>query len=60
MKKLQKDYPAYYKMRYETLEVPIKDLQEKIPENTTVIPYLFIEDKLNAFVVSRSKKNISF
>ena len=58
MKKLQKDYPAYYKMRYETLEEPIKDLQEKIPENTTVIRYLFIEDKLNAFVVSRSKKNI--
>ncbi|MCG2429595.1 CHAT domain-containing protein [Aequorivita xiaoshiensis] len=58
MKKLQKDYPTYYKMRYETLEEPIKDLQEKISENTTVIRYLFIEDKLNAFVVSRSKKHI--
>lgn len=45
-------------MRYGTLKEPIKDLQEKIPENTSVIRYLFIEDKLNAFVVSRSKKNI--
>ncbi|MDY0102047.1 MAG: CHAT domain-containing tetratricopeptide repeat protein [Lentimicrobium sp.] len=55
---LQKDYPEYYKMRYETLEEPIKDLQGKIPENTTVVRYLFIEDKLYAFVVSHSAKKM--
>ncbi|WP_313112975.1 CHAT domain-containing protein [Aequorivita sediminis] len=58
MKTLQKDYPAYYKMRYEPLEEPIKDLQKNIPENTTIVRYLFIEDKLNAFVVTRFKKHI--
>lgn len=55
---LQKDYPDYYKMRYGTLEEPIKKLQQKIPENTTVVRYLFIEDKLYAFIVSHSQKNI--
>lgn len=58
LKALQKDYPEYYKMRYETLEEPIKDLQEKIPENTTVVRYLFIEDELYAFVVSNSEKKL--
>jgi len=57
---LQKNYPDYYKMRYGTVEKPIKDLQEKIPKNTTVVRYLFIEDYLYAFVVnSMSKKLIS-
>lgn len=58
LKTLQKGYPEYYKMRYETLEEPIKDLQEKIPENTTVIRYLFIEDELYAFVVSHFEKKM--
>lgn len=58
VEKLQKDYPEYYKMRYETLEEPIKDLQEKIPKNTTVVRYLFIKDKLYAFVVSHTEKNL--
>lgn len=55
---LQKDFPKYYKMRYETLEEPIKGLQGKIPENTTLVRYLFIEDELYAFVVSNSEKNL--
>ncbi len=58
VKTLQKDYPEYYKMRYETLEEPIEDLQAKIPENTTVVRYLFIEDKLYAFVVSPTQKDL--
>lgn len=58
VKALQKDYPEYYKMRYETLEEPIKDLQERIPKSTTVVRYLFIEDELYAFVVSHSEKKL--
>lgn len=58
IKTLQKDYPEYYKMRYGTIEEPIKDLQQKIPESTTIIRYLFIEDELYAFVVSHSDKKL--
>lgn len=58
LESLQKEYPAYYKMRYETLEEPINDLQEKIPENTTVIRYLFINEDLYAFLVTPTEKNI--
>ncbi|MDC8001700.1 CHAT domain-containing protein [Aequorivita todarodis] len=55
---LKQNYPRYYKMRYATLEEPIYDLQQKIPENTTVIRYIFIEDELYAFLVSPSLKKM--
>lgn len=55
---LKQNYPKYYKMRYATLEEPINDLQQKIPENTTVVRYIFIEDDLYAFVVSPSLKKM--
>lgn len=55
---LQKEYPKYYKMRYATLEEPISDLQKKVPQNTTVVRYLFIEDQLYAFVVSKTVKKM--
>ncbi len=58
IKSLEKNYPEYYKMRYQTLEENIQDLQEKIPSNTTVVRYLFIEKQLYAFVVSHSNKNL--
>ncbi|MDN3724700.1 CHAT domain-containing protein [Aequorivita sp. SDUM287046] len=55
---LQHKYPKYYKMRYATLEEPIHDLQQKIPNNTTVLRYIFNEDNLYVFVVSASIKKM--
>lgn len=55
---LKVNFPKYYKMRYATLEQPMEGLQKKIPTNTTVVRYIFIEDNLYAFVVSRSIKKM--
>ncbi len=55
---LKQNYPKYYKMRYATLEEPMNDLQQKIPKNTTVVRYIFIEDELYVFVVSASLKKM--
>ena len=55
---LKQHYPKYYKMRYASLEKPMDDLQQKIPKNTTVLRYIFIEDELYVFVVSPSIKEI--
>lgn len=55
---LKREYPKYYKMRYATFEESIADLQQKIPANTTVVRYIFIEDALYAFVVSPSTKKM--
>ena len=55
---LKQNFPKYFKMRYATLEESLNDLQQKIPENTTVVRYIFIEDQLYAFVVSPSIKKM--
>ena len=55
---LKQHFPKYYKMRYATLEESLKDLQQKIPENTTIVRYIYIEDELHAYVVSSSIKKM--
>jgi len=55
---LKQHFPKYYKMRYATLEEPLDDLQQKVPKNTTVVRYIFIEDQLYVFVVSTSIKKM--
>lgn len=55
---LKQNYPRYYKMRYATLEEPLNDLQQKIPENTTVVRYLFIENEVYVYVISASIKKM--
>jgi CHAT domain-containing protein len=45
-------------MRYATLEEPLNDLQQKIPENTTVVRYIFIDENLYVFVASASLKKM--
>ncbi len=55
---LKQNFPKYYKMRYATLEEPLNDLQQKIPKNTTIVRYIFIDDELYVFVVSASIKKM--
>ncbi len=55
---LKSGYPKYYKMRYATLEHSLDNLGDAIHKNTTVIRYLFIEDELYAFVITRQGKSI--
>lgn len=55
---IQQSYPAYYKMRYATIQEPLDGLQASIPKNTTIVRYLFIEKKLYALVVTHVKKEM--
>ncbi len=55
---LRTKHPKYYKMRYATISASIDDIQQRIPENTTVVRYIYIEKKLYAFIVTASEKMI--
>jgi len=55
---LKQNHPQYYKMRYATIEQPLTELQNNIPNNTTVVRYLFIEKQLYALVVTKSEKKL--
>ena len=55
---LKQNYPKYYKMRYASIEKPVDDIQKNIPENTTIIRYVFIDTKLFALVIDKKIKKI--
>lgn len=55
---LKKQYPKYFAMRYESIEEDLGDIQQLIPENITVVRYLFIEDDLFVFVVNQKTAEI--
>ncbi|MEZ4795704.1 MAG: CHAT domain-containing protein [Flavobacteriaceae bacterium] len=54
---LQREYPKYFKMRYSKIETSLSNLQSKIPENTTVIRYIFVKNILYAFVITPNNQN---
>ncbi len=55
LEELRKDYPEYYKLRYASISQSLKNIKDKIPEGSTLVRYLFIDDQLYAFVISNSK-----
>lgn len=55
---LKKQYPHYYKMRYEAIFRSLGDVQQSVPLNTTVIRYFFIDKDLFAVVLDRKHKHL--
>lgn len=50
---LKTGYRKYYNLRYADPGISLTEVQNKIPENTTVIRYFFIGNELNAVVLSK-------
>lgn len=55
---IRQRYPAYYFMRYASIFRSLDSIQQSLPENTTVVRYLFVDEQLYAFVADRNKKHI--
>ncbi len=55
---LKQNFPKYHKMRYATINRTLNVFQNNLSENTTIVRYLFIEDKLYAFIATKSSKEI--
>jgi len=55
---LQQNYPKYFSMRYAKIETDLSNLQTNIPENTVIVRYVFVDNMLYAFVVSKQEKNL--
>jgi|TARA_R100000479_G_scaffold28896_2_gene11454 CHAT domain-containing protein/Tfp pilus assembly protein PilF len=51
---LKRNYPKYYQMRYAKIAPSFKNTQQFIPANTTVVRYVFIEEKLYALILSNT------
>ena len=48
-----KQYPDYFKLRYKTEIVPLKEVIASLPEDTAMLSYLYNEDFLYVFIISR-------
>ncbi len=53
---LKQNHSKYYKMRYATIEEPMDSIHKNVPENTTMIRYLYISDTLHASVINKTHK----
>ncbi|MGB8194836.1 MAG: CHAT domain-containing protein, partial [Chitinophagaceae bacterium] len=57
-KTLKKEYPQYYKMRYESIFTSLGDLQKTVPAGTTLVRYFFIDKNLFAVVLDEKTKQL--
>ncbi len=53
---LQKNYPAYYKMRYASIFNSLEDIQSRIPVRTTLIRFMFAGGRIMALVADKEQK----
>ena len=58
LEKLRLEYPEYYAMRYASIFKNMDNIQQSIPENTSLIRYFFIGKELYAFVADRKMRQI--
>ncbi|WP_282086181.1 CHAT domain-containing protein [Aquimarina algiphila] len=55
---LEKEYPKYYKLKYNNELISIAQVQEKIQENTSIIEYFVAGDIVYVFVVSKNNFSV--
>ncbi|WP_419213978.1 CHAT domain-containing protein [Maribacter sp. X9] len=58
MQFLQKEHPHYYKMRYASIVKPLKNLNQNIAPNTTLVRYFSDGDDQYAYVYSADAVNL--
>jgi CHAT domain-containing protein len=55
LNKLKNNYPEYYKLMYATIHQPLDHIQSKIESSSTVIRYLFIDNRLYALLINNKQ-----
>lgn len=55
---LKKKYPKYYQLRFASITQSVKDIEQKIPENTTIVRYLYADKDLYAVLLSKNNTQL--
>ncbi len=58
LEKLRVEYPRYYNLRYKTIIKNFENVLQTLPENTSVVRYLFIDQELYALVADKQVRSI--
>jgi len=55
---LKRDYPEYFRLQYASITESAQNIWPEVPENTTIIRYIFIDDNLHVLVIDKKSKHI--
>ncbi|WP_258422281.1 CHAT domain-containing protein [Aquiflexum gelatinilyticum] len=53
---LKTDFPTYFQFRYANISSSLDNIQKNIPENTSVVRYIFVGQSLSAIIIDQHKK----
>ena len=56
---LEKTYPKYYQLKYNTSFLPVGDIQKQLPDNTTLLEFFTTDSVTYAFSVSKNTINFT-
>ncbi|MBO3117743.1 CHAT domain-containing protein [Winogradskyella sp. DF17] len=54
LRELKQEYPDYYDLRYASIIEDLGNITSKIPKNTTIVRYIYLEDNLLALIITES------
>lgn len=55
---LKQQYPKYYILKYASIEQPLDNIQDFIPEEISVLRYFFIENRLFVYFITSKEQGI--
>lgn len=58
IKSIEKDYPAYYNLKYDNSVVSIDEVQKKLPANQAIVEYTLTDSLLFAFAITAENKKL--
>lgn len=58
VKSIEKDYPAYYNLKYDNSVISIDEVQKKLPPNQAIIEYTLTDSLLYIFAITADKKQL--
>ncbi len=58
LESMKQQYPKYYNLRYASILQDIGNVNQNVPKNITIVRYLFIDEKLYAYVLNGESENL--
>lgn len=58
LKLLKQQYPKYYDLRYASILQNLGTIKNRLPKQTTLVRYLFVENELYAYVLDEGSENL--
>jgi CHAT domain-containing protein len=59
IKSIEKNYPAYYNLKYDNSVISINDIQKKLKANQAIIEYTLTDSVLYTFAITSEKKQLA-